>query len=266
MAVSTRRATCATATASLSDLDFRGVEFEATYQPNKNFYATMSLSYIDAHTDNSTLSQDTGSVNDTFDNSRPDIIAARASAARASRCSGPAICAIPVCRKSSSIPPSATRSIAALGALDQHDRHQRPEQRRARHREDSRRSTRSTPRCSTSARITRRGWTCFNLTDERNWSSPFEGGFFGSTDVFPELPIRLQGTLRGKILMPGDAAARRRPAGLMRRQWTAERLGAAFQIAKLRLLSDAGLAAACVAWRRPLLPACRCAPTGPRSI
>ena len=35
---------------SISDLDFRGVEFEATYQPNKNFHATMSLSYIDAHT------------------------------------------------------------------------------------------------------------------------------------------------------------------------------------------------------------------------
>ena len=56
-------------------LDFRGVEFEATYQPNKNFHATMSLSYIDAHTDDSTLAADTGSVNDTFDDSRPDIIA-----------------------------------------------------------------------------------------------------------------------------------------------------------------------------------------------
>ncbi len=48
---STRRVRCATATARVSALDFNGVEFEATYQPNKNFHATMSLSYIQGHTD-----------------------------------------------------------------------------------------------------------------------------------------------------------------------------------------------------------------------
>ena len=38
-----------------------------------------------------------------------------------------------------------------------------------------------------------------NFTNEHNWSSPFEGGFFGATDVFPELPIQLRGTLAVKF-------------------------------------------------------------------
>ena len=43
----------------------------------------------------------------------------------------------------------------------------------------------------------------FNLTDERNWSSVYgsggSAGFFGSDDIFPELPIRFQGTVRVKF-------------------------------------------------------------------
>ena len=59
---------------SSTKIDVRGVEVEATYQPNKNFYVTTAFSYLDPHTVNGFLFQSTGSVNDEFDDSRPNII------------------------------------------------------------------------------------------------------------------------------------------------------------------------------------------------
>ena len=35
----------------------------------------------------------------------------------------------------------------------------------------------------------------FNVTDEANFSPIFDGGFFGSTDVFPEQPINVMVSL-----------------------------------------------------------------------
>ena len=39
----------------------------------------------------------------------------------------------------------------------------------------------------------------FNLTDEENFSPVFDGGFFGSTLVFPEKPINVIFTLRQRF-------------------------------------------------------------------
>ncbi len=59
---------------SNSKLNFQGVEAEATYRPSRNLFATLGAAYLDARYDNQSVFQEAGSVNDAFDNSRPDII------------------------------------------------------------------------------------------------------------------------------------------------------------------------------------------------
>lgn len=60
---------------SQSKLNVQGLEAEATYRPNRNFFSLAGISYTDARFDNQSVFQGTGSINDAFDNSRPDIIA-----------------------------------------------------------------------------------------------------------------------------------------------------------------------------------------------
>ncbi len=183
---------------SLSDLDFRGVEFEATYQPNKNFHATMSLSYIDAHTDDSTLSADTTSVNDTFNDSRPDIIAGTGVGSPSYSVFGPGDLRYPGLPK---ILFNTTVSYTfdfGLGAIfnataysDQNSDIQGRVKIPAQFELDA---ALFYKRKNYEARL-----DVLNFTNEHNWSSPFEGGFFGATDVFPELPIQVRGTVAFKF-------------------------------------------------------------------
>ena len=53
----------------------KGLELESTYQPNKNFFANFNISYLSAHLDNvGGVLQNDRVVYDAFDNSRPDIV------------------------------------------------------------------------------------------------------------------------------------------------------------------------------------------------
>ena len=183
---------------STSDLDFRGVEFEATYQPNKNFHATMSLSYIDAHTDNSTLSQDTGSVNDTFDDSRPGIIAGTGVGSPSFTVFGPGDLRYPGLPKILFNTTLSYTFDCGLGALFNATAYS-----------DQNSDVRGTVKIPAQFELDaalfykRKNYEAridvLNFTNEHNWSSPFEGGFFGSTDVFPELPIQVRGTVAVKF-------------------------------------------------------------------
>jgi outer membrane receptor protein involved in Fe transport len=38
-----------------------------------------------------------------------------------------------------------------------------------------------------------------NLTNQKNWAPVFDGGYFGATDVFPELPINLMLNVRKRF-------------------------------------------------------------------
>lgn len=60
---------------SNSRLNVRGVEGEVTYRPSRRFFAVLGSSYVDARFDHQSVFQGTGSINDAFDNSRPDLIA-----------------------------------------------------------------------------------------------------------------------------------------------------------------------------------------------
>jgi len=51
-----------------------GIELESTYQPNRNFLFNANVSLSDAQFKDTAVFQGTESVNDVFDNSRPDII------------------------------------------------------------------------------------------------------------------------------------------------------------------------------------------------
>ena len=183
---------------STSNLDFRGVEFEATYQPNKNFHATMSLSYIDAHTTNSTLSADTASVNDTFNDSRPDIIAGTGVGSPSFTTFGPGNLRYPGLPKilfnttvSYTFDFGFGANFNATAYSDQNSDIQGNVKIPAQFELDA---ALFYKRKNYEVRL-----DVLNFTDEHNWSSPFEGGFFGATDVFPELPIQVRGTLAFKF-------------------------------------------------------------------
>ncbi|MES2709393.1 MAG: TonB-dependent receptor [Verrucomicrobiota bacterium] len=59
---------------STSQLKVPGAELQLTYQPDRHFYAQIGAAYLDARFDNTGTGQETGRVEDAFDNSRPDII------------------------------------------------------------------------------------------------------------------------------------------------------------------------------------------------
>ncbi|PKM38159.1 MAG: hypothetical protein CVV06_01980 [Gammaproteobacteria bacterium HGW-Gammaproteobacteria-10] len=55
-------------------VEVEGIELETTYQPNRNFLFNANVSLSDAQFKDTAVFQGTQSVNDVFDNSRPDII------------------------------------------------------------------------------------------------------------------------------------------------------------------------------------------------
>lgn len=59
---------------SNSKLNVQGVEAALTYRPNRNVFGVFGVSYADARFDNQVVFQGTGSINDAFNNSRPDLI------------------------------------------------------------------------------------------------------------------------------------------------------------------------------------------------
>lgn len=183
---------------SVSALDFNGVEFEAVYQPNKNFHASMSLSYIQGHTTDSTLSQDTGSVNDTFDNSAPNIIHGTGVGSPSYTVFGPGDLrypGLPSILFNSTISYTSNFGLGALiNATVTNDQNL-----------DVPGTVKIPAQYELDAAVFYKRKNLevrldvLNFTDQHNWSPAFEGGFFGSTDVFPELPIRVQGTVAVKF-------------------------------------------------------------------
>ncbi|WP_237056334.1 TonB-dependent receptor [Microbulbifer sediminum] len=173
---------------SNSGIRTRGVEMQLFYQ-GERLWANAGASYLEARFDDSAAYQDSRQVLDAFDDSRPEIVAGTgagapnfarfapsdarlqglpdwtASAAAGYRLSDAwSLGGSAVLSGSYPLDYLQTVEIPAQFTLNANVEYRFNQQR-------------------TSVRL-----DIFNLTDEENWAPVFEGGYFGSTLVFPELP------------------------------------------------------------------------------
>ncbi|HUO83232.1 MAG TPA: TonB-dependent receptor, partial [Gammaproteobacteria bacterium] len=172
---------------SVSGIQVRGVELESVYQPGAHFFASASLSWLDPRFDNSSAVQDTRAVVDAFDGSRPDIIAGTGIGSPGFTVFPPSDDRVP------GLPAwllnvfTGYRFDSGLGinlglvATDSYKLDFLDQVR-----------VRAQYTLNGGVSFRRDRWEIradfFNLTNEDNFSPVF-GGFFGATDVFPELPF-----------------------------------------------------------------------------
>jgi outer membrane receptor protein involved in Fe transport len=173
----------------------KGFEAQAFYDADP-FWLSAGYSYLDARYDDSASSQDTVQVADTFDNSRPDIIQGTGIGAPNFASFAPSdrrVQGLPeqtftinggmsitekwkagfsgLYTKSYPLDYLATVYIRDQYTLNINTRYDFTEQ--------------------TSLRL-----DVNNVTNQKNWRPVFEGGYFGSTLVFPELPVNATLTLQ----------------------------------------------------------------------
>ncbi|MGH8496071.1 MAG: TonB-dependent receptor domain-containing protein, partial [Gammaproteobacteria bacterium] len=179
---------------SVSGIQVRGAELETTWQPGDRFFASLGLSWLDPRFDGSSAVQGTRAVVDAFDGSRPDII-------MGSGLGSPNLTVFPPGdERVPGLPTWVLNAFAGytfdtgLGVnlgivatdeypLDFLDTVHIPAQ----------------FTLNGGVSYERGSWELradfFNITDEDNFSPVF-GGFFGATDVFPELPFSYLLSLR----------------------------------------------------------------------
>ncbi|GAA6185834.1 TonB-dependent receptor [Aliiglaciecola sp. NS0011-25] len=168
-----------------------GFEAQVFYQ-GRALWANLGYSYLDARYDNSASAQDSQQVADAFDNSRPDII--QGTGIGAPNFAGFAASN----QRVQGIPQQTISASAGYQILDNWDV------------SGSAIYTKSYPldylasvlirdqitiNINTNIALSEQSNLRFevrNLTNEKNWRPVFEGGYFGSTLVFPELPRNVQ--------------------------------------------------------------------------
>ncbi|GAC33770.1 TonB-dependent receptor [Paraglaciecola polaris] len=169
----------------------KGFEGQVFYQGDV-LWANLGYSYLDAHYDDSAASQDSQQVADAFDNSRPDII-------QGTGLGAPNFASFaPSDQRVQGIPQQTVSASAGWQILENWDV------------SGSAIYSKSYPldylatvlirdqitiNLNTNVALTEQSSLRLevqNLTDEKNWRPVFEGGYFGSTLVFPELPRNVQ--------------------------------------------------------------------------
>jgi len=169
----------------------KGFEAQVFYQ-GEALWANLGYSYLDARYDDSASAQDSQQVADAFDNSRPDII--QGTGIGAPNFAGFAASN----QRVQGIPQQTVSANAGWQILPNWDV------------SGSAIYSKSYPldylatvlvrdqitlNLSTSVALSEQSSLRLevrNLTDEKNWRPVFEGGYFGSTLVFPELPRNVQ--------------------------------------------------------------------------
>lgn len=169
----------------------KGFEAQVFYQSNL-LWANLGYSYLDARYDNSASSQDSQQVADAFDHSRPDII--EGTGIGAPNFAGFAASN----QRVQGLPQQTVSASAGYQILENWDI------------SGSALYSKSYPldylatvlirdqitiNISTNFALNEQSTLRFevrNLTNEKNWRPVFEGGYFGSTLVFPELPRNVQ--------------------------------------------------------------------------
>ena len=163
------------------------------------YWLSAGYSYIDARYDNSASSQDSAQVADAFDNSRPDIIAGTGVGAPSFT---------PVAPSNSQVQGIPEQSFSFNGNYSITSKWQtgfsglytksypldflQTVKIRDQYTLNVNTSYAFTP--STKLRL-----DVNNITNQKNWRPVFEGGYFGATLAFPELPINAKLTLTHKF-------------------------------------------------------------------
>lgn len=173
----------------------QGFEAQAFYDAS-HYWLSAGYSYIDAHYDNSASSQDSAQVADAFDNSRPDIINGTSVGAPNFTSFSPST------QRVQGIPEQSASLNGGFTIIDNWQVG------------FSGIYTKSYPldflktvkirdqytlNLNTSYNITQHSKLrvdVTNVTNQDNWRPVFEGGYFGSTLVFPELPIHTKLTFQ----------------------------------------------------------------------
>ncbi len=175
----------------------RGVESQLVFQPDRHLYSSFGASYLNTRFDNASAFQDSRSVNDAFDNSRPDIIVGTVVGSPSFTTFAPSRRRVPGL-------PSVLLSGLFSYEFDNGVGASVNGYYTNAFRLDFLNTVRIRAQFSLNAAL---HYYCralrsdvraeiFNLTDEENFSPVFDGGFFGSTDVMPELPRSFMLSLR----------------------------------------------------------------------
>ncbi len=167
----------------------RGIESQLAYRPNNHFYGSVGASYLNTRFDDSVAFQDSRTVNDAFDNSRPDLVAGTGVGSPSFTVFGPNHRRVPGL-------PSVLLSGLMSYEFDNGVGASVNGYYTNAFRLDFLNTVRIRAQFTINAAL---HYYCralrsdmraeiFNLSDEENFSPVFDGGYFGSTDVLPELP------------------------------------------------------------------------------
>ena len=163
------------------------------------YWLSAGYSYIDARYDNSTSSQDSAQVADAFDNSRPDIIAGTGVGAPSFTPFAPSNSQVQGIPEQSfsfngnySITSKWQTGFSGLYTKSYPLDFLQTVKIRDQYTLNVNTSYAFTP--STKLRL-----DVNNITNQKNWRPVFEGGYFGATLAFPELPINAKLTLTHKF-------------------------------------------------------------------
>jgi len=167
----------------------RGIESQLAYRPDRHFHGSLSASYLNARFDDAAAFQDSRTVNDAFDDSRPDLVAGTG-------VGSPSFTAFPPNRRRVPGLPSVLLSGLVSYEFDNGIGASVNGYYTNAFRLDFLNTVRIRAQFGINAAV-HYYWRAmrsdvraeiFNLTDEENFSPVFDGGYFGSTDVLPELP------------------------------------------------------------------------------
>lgn len=180
---------------SNSGIKTQGIESQLFYQ-TETLWLSAGYSYLSARFDGSAAFQDSRTVYDAFDTSRPDLVAGTGVGA-------PNFAAFPASSARVQGLPDHQLSVAwgfklypeveLGGQLSYHGDYKLDYLNSVRVREQH--TLNLFAQWQVNARLSTR-FDLFNVTDQENWSPVFEGGYFGSTLVFPELPRHAKLTVK----------------------------------------------------------------------
>jgi hypothetical protein len=180
---------------SNSGIKTQGIESQLFYQGDR-LWLSAGYSYLSARFDNSAAFQDARTVYDAFDTSRPDLVAGTGVGApnfAAFPASSVRLQGLPDHQLSMAGGFSLVDTLEVGGQLSYHGDYKLDYLNSVRIREQH--SINLFAQWQANSRLSAR-FDVFNVTDEANWSPVFEGGYFGATLVFPELPRHAKLTVK----------------------------------------------------------------------
>lgn len=184
---------------SNSGIKTRGMETQLFYQSDQHLFATFGASYLDARYDHSAAYQDTGQVADAFNSSRPDLVQGTGvgspnfagfapSTRRLAGLPHTLVSGLLGYRFDTGFTTSASAVYTGAYPLDFLGTVRVPAE-----------YTLNMAVSYTFADAAELRLDIYNLTNQKNFTPVFDGGYFGATDVFPSEPINAMLSFRYRL-------------------------------------------------------------------